>query len=93
MRSQRRLRLRQAGRHHRDDRAPWPDWPGRLGVARNLIAAFERNCYPKHYGEPIPDNNTTMNYITGVVTWHGRIILQPRESVCMVGHYPLGPHE
>lgn len=72
MKSQARLRLRQAGRHHltEDDNGFWPRWTYQQRIANNLSHAFEMNAQPKHMRDE-PPTYYTMNYVTGEKTWHG----------------------
>jgi len=77
--SQRRLRLRGNGKHHRNGEHinPWPLWT-RDYLWRHLATAFEKRMWPKHYGpeEPKPPAYWQMdNYATGVQVWHGRMTL------------------
>lgn len=83
MKTQRALRLRQAGKHHinTDNIKAWQFHWRRLSartgidVARHLSRAFEMNCVPKHSTEPLQEPCHTMDYVTGITTWHGRIYL------------------
>lgn len=68
MKTQRRLRLRGIGKHSGGN--VW-EWTIRHHVRNNLARAFERNCHPKHYDTGLQMPCYTMDYITGVTTWHG----------------------
>jgi hypothetical protein len=75
MKSQRRLRLRQTGRHHLVTREQaLNDWARRLAPDK-LAHAFQMNCAPKHSTESLDSDHYTMDYVTGSVTWHTRIML------------------
>lgn len=80
MKSQRRLRLRQASRHRRPlhDR-PWPDWVYQFELQDNMIDAFQRNVWPRHYADELPPAAYQQmdNYLTGQWSWHGPIVLHP----------------
>lgn len=71
MKTQARLRLRQAGRHHipHDHRGRY-NGLARFGLAANLAHAFEMNCHAKHYDTGIQEPCYTMDYVTGKTTWH-----------------------
>lgn len=73
MKSQRRLRLRQVGRHHGDPR-PWM-WHHRVWNSR--ARALEMNVTPKHSKDEPPQAYCQINYVTGAFEWHGRITLNP----------------
>lgn len=74
MKSQARLRLRQAGRHRNVTYGAISDWTHRHGLNANLVRAFEMNCYPKHYAnDEHPVAYWTINYVTGMTTWHGPV--------------------
>lgn len=79
MKSQRRLRLRQVGRHHGDPR-PWM-WHHRVWNSR--ARALEMNVTPKHSKDELPQQYCQMNYVTGVCAWqrHGRIMIWPGTDI------------
>lgn len=80
MKSQRRLRLRGIGKHNGGNAF---EWTIRHHVRNNLARAFERNCHPKHYDTGIQMPCYTMDYITGVTTWHGIGTYRPHAFVDM----------
>lgn len=89
MKSQRRLRLRQAGKHHGD----WRPWRTVLGIrchvdhfSNNMACAFEMNCMPKHSTDGLEPIGYTMDYVTGKTTFHAPEILQPHAFVDMHHH-------
>jgi hypothetical protein len=76
MKTQRRLRLRQVGKHHltRDNVMTGRAWARTIGdgtIGRALVRAFEYDCAPKHYDTGIQEPCYTMDYVTGKITWHG----------------------